>query len=85
MALLKIYALRDVRSEAFNRPMFMQNKAVLDRAIRDACNDENSLLHHHPEDYQVYYLGTFDESTGKIESQPAEHMFNVIEKTGAEQ
>jgi len=80
---LEIYALRDVRTEAFNRPMFLQNKAVLDRAIIDAINDENSLLHHHPEDYQVYYLGTFDEQTGKIESLPAEHCFNVIDKTGS--
>ena len=80
MAQLKIFTLRDVRTEAFNRPMFLQNESVLDRSIRDACQDENSLLSLHPEDYQVYYLGTFDEQTGKIEAQPAEHMFNVIEK-----
>lgn len=75
----KIYALRDVRTEAFLRPMFLQNSAVLERVLLDAKNDENSTLSLHPEDYQVYYLGEYDDNNGLITPVPAEHMYNVIE------
>lgn len=79
MAIFKVYALRDVRTEAFHRPMFLQNDAVLDRSIRDAMEDEHNLLCTHPEDYQVYRLGEFDDSNGKLAAIPPEHMFNVID------
>lgn len=82
MATLKIYALRDIRTEAFNRPMFLQNEAVLDRSIRDAMQDENSLLCSHPEDYQLFELGEYDEETGQITPVAPTHKFNIIDLKG---
>ena len=77
MAIHKIYALRDIRTEAYLKPMFLQNLAVLDRALKDAKNDENNLLCLHPEDYQVYALGEYDDSTGKLTPQAPEHLYNI--------
>ena len=79
MSVLKIYALRDVRTQAYMRPMFLQNDAVLDRSVRDAMLDENSLLCSHPEDYQVFRLGEYDDNTGKITPCDPTHMFNVVD------
>ena len=76
---LKIYAIRDVRTEAFLKPMFLQNAAVLERALLDAKNDENSTLSIHPQDYQVFKLGTYNDNTGEITAEAPTFMFNVIE------
>jgi hypothetical protein len=76
---LKIYAIRDVRTEAFLKPMFLQNAAVLERALLDARNDENSTLSMHPQDYQVFKLGTYDDNSGEIWAEEPTFMFNVIE------
>nr|QXN72800.1 MAG: nonstructural protein [Microvirus sp.] len=82
MATLQIYALRDIRTDAYMRPIFLQNQSVLERSLYDALSDENSLLSSHPEDYQVYKLGSFDEQTGKISPIAPEHLFNVINLKG---
>lgn len=82
MAILKVYSLRDVRTEAFMRPMFVQNQKVIERVMEDGLRDESSNLSRHPEDYQLYYLGEFDEDTGKIDSVPPEFLFNVNQMNG---
>ena len=74
---LKIYAVKDVRTEAFLKPFFVQNFAVMERAIMDARNDENNTLSVHPEDYQVYELGEYDDNTGEISPVPPKFLFNV--------
>lgn len=82
MSLLNIYTLRDIRTEAFHRPFFLQNRAVLERSIHDALSDENNMICLHPEDYQIYSLGTYDEQTGEIKATPATHLFNAIDLKG---
>lgn len=76
---LKIYAIRDVRTEAFLKPMFVQNAAVLERVILDAKNDEENTLSMHPQDYQVFKLGTYNDNSGQIEAEAPTFMYNVIE------
>lgn len=82
MSILNIYTLRDTRTEAFQRPIFLQNRAVLERSIHDALSDENNMICLHPEDYQIYSLGTYDEQTGEIKATPATHLFNAIDLKG---
>lgn len=79
MAKLKIYSIRDNRTEAFMRPFFLQNNSVLDRALIDAVNNPETQFHQHPEDYAVYDLGEFNEQTGEITSIPPIHMYNLIQ------
>lgn len=76
---LNMYAVRDVRTQAYLKPVFVQNDSVLERALKDGLDDENSLFHHHPEDYQVFRLGEYDDSTGTVTAQPPEHMYNLVD------
>ncbi|AXF52679.1 MAG: nonstructural protein [Microviridae sp.] len=77
MAIQQIYALRDIKVDAFNKPVLLQNRAVLERALIDAIHDEGNTISIHPEDFQAFHLGEYDESTGKITAKPAEHLFNL--------
>lgn len=79
MAKLKIYSVRDSKTEAFARPFFLQNDQVMHRAILGAKMDTESAMSKHAEDYSVYEIGTFDEDSGQIESKPPEFKLNLID------
>lgn len=73
----QIYTIRDVRTQAYIRPFFLQNDAVMKRALIDALNDENSTFSIHPEDYACYHVGQFDDTTGILETHEPIHQFNL--------
>lgn len=79
MAIQSVFVLRDTKVGAFNKPIFLQNEAVLKRALSDAMRDEHSTISMHPEDYQAYALGTYNEDTGKLEVYAPVHLFNLID------
>lgn len=65
MAKLMVFALRDRQSAVFQLPMCVPAFGPLVRELTDAVNDErNGMLYKHPEDYQLYRLGDFDDNTG---------------------
>lgn len=65
-----IYAIWDNKAEEFiGRAMYtlmvFRTDQEATRYFMDAINDETSILHKHPEDYELQALGTIDD-TGKI-------------------
>jgi hypothetical protein len=69
-----IYALKDTAVQAFNTPMFMRSQGEMLRALQDEVNTDKtkSALAAHPEDYELYRLGEYNEDTGAITpEQPA--------------
>lgn len=66
MAKLTVFAVRDRALDAFMRPFFMPTEGMAIRSFQDEVNrkDENNPLAQHPEDYDLYTLGTFDEDRG---------------------
>lgn len=79
MLIHNLYVLRDVKVGAFNKPIALENQAVLERALKLSCNDPEHPFHNNPEDYQVYFVGTYDSTTGEIDAAPPEFLFNVSE------
>ena len=69
-----IFAVRDTCVGSFLLPMFFQNRAAAVRALGDAVNrpEKDNNLHQHPEHYQLYFIGGFDDETGLIESNAPE-------------
>lgn len=63
---MKIYSIKDTKI-GFMQTFTANNKAVALRMFADTCNDENTVLAKHPEDYELYELGDFDTDTGNIE------------------
>nr|QJB20106.1 MAG: nonstructural protein [Microvirus sp.] len=71
---MKIYSVRDTCVGAFLLPMFFQNSAAAVRALGDAVNKpgEDNQFFQHPEHYQLYALGEFDEDSGSLVPVPPE-------------
>lgn len=70
---MRVFAVRDTCICAFLMPMFFVNSAAATRALGDAVNRpaEDNQFHQHPEHFQLFYLGGYDEDTGIIQALPA--------------
>ena len=60
--LYRIFSIHDSKLGAFNQPFFAPNAAVALRSFSDACQDANSPYARHPSDFNLFDLGTFDDS-----------------------
>lgn len=63
-----VVALRDNVSEMFMQPMFVPSVGIAYRSIQDeaARGGEDNVLAKHGEDFTLYHLASFDESTGAL-------------------
>lgn len=65
---LEILSIRDRAVDAFGRPMFFPTIGAAVRAFDDEINrdSKDNPYFAHPEDYDLYHLGHFDDSTGRF-------------------
>jgi hypothetical protein len=63
----KMYTVHDVTVEAFLPPFCVRNDAEAIRAVVDTSRNPDHVFHTRPFEYVLFYLGTFDDSTGHIE------------------
>lgn len=66
MAILVAVAVFDTAVGAFNRPFFVQALPVAVRSFTDEVNraEKDNPMYQHPSDYQLWYVGNYDEETG---------------------
>jgi len=67
-----ICSVKDRAADAFGRPLFVPSVGFAIRSFSDEVNrqaDDNQM-YHHSDDFDLFELGTFDDSTGIIECHP---------------
>lgn len=64
MALYQAYSVLDIKLQAFATPFFLQRNEVAVRAFRDAVMDPKHPMAAHPEDYQLFHVGVWDDAAG---------------------
>ena len=64
-----IVCVKDSAAEAFGRPMYLQSLGVAIRSFTDEVNreDKDNQLFNHPDDFELYELGVFDDTLGRYE------------------
>lgn len=70
----KAFAVMDVKAQAFLAPFFFLHTGQAQRAFGDAVRDPNHAFSRNPGDYTLFYLGTFDDTTGVLESGSQENL-----------
>ena len=65
---LFVVSVKDRAADVFNRPFFVPHRNV---AIRDFTDEVNRVasdnqLNKHPDDFDLYLLGEFDDSKGEF-------------------
>jgi hypothetical protein len=64
--ILILCSVKDRAADAFGRPMFVPSAGVAIRSFSDEVNrqDTENQLYNHPDDFDLFELGEFDDSTG---------------------
>lgn len=63
---MMMFCVRDSKTEAYMPPFLAQNVVTAQRMLVDVMEGNNSMLASHPEDFQLFHVGTFSEDTGEI-------------------
>lgn len=64
MTKLAVLSVRDVVADTFGRPFYAPNEASGVRSVRSEVNSpQGGTLKDHPDDFELYALGTFDDQT----------------------
>lgn len=75
MLLASIY---DKKACIYGKPFYPVTKADAIRAFGDIAVDSNHPVGKHPEDYDLFVLGVFDDNKGGVEMfQNMEHLANA--------
>jgi len=64
---MKMFSIFDHKAKAYGLPFYQRQSGEAIRSFSDLANDEKSNVCKHPEDYTLFLLGDFDESTGVME------------------
>lgn len=64
--LMKVFSVRDMKSEAFLQPYFSVNQGTALRAFDEACQKQDSPFYKYPNDYVLYEIGSYDDETGLL-------------------
>lgn len=76
----KLYSLFDRKLLQFGGIVVDVNDFAVQRGLLDAVRaSPDSLMSKHPEDFDLYYLGTFDEDLGVLVVEPKKQVVNVAE------
>lgn len=69
---MKIIAVRDRAIDAYGIPFFTRSIGEAIRSFTDEANNNQSAINAHPEDYDLYCFGDYDQDTGefKIDQKP---------------
>lgn len=62
---LKAYSIRDSKSEVFHTPFFQKTHGEAERSFKKLTNDPSTDVNKYPEDFDLYYIGEYDDNTGK--------------------
>jgi hypothetical protein len=63
---LKAFSIRDQKAEIFNTPYFNKTMGEAERNFAQAVNDSKTMLNKYPEDFDLYYLGEYDDQKGTV-------------------
>lgn len=63
-----VVSVRDRAADTFGRPFFVAALGAAIRAFSDEVNRESAdnAIFHHPEDFDLYEVGSFDDDTGDL-------------------
>lgn len=64
-----VCSIKDRAAEAFGRPFFLPAVGVAVRSFQDEVNRpaEDNQVYQHPDDFDLYELGLFDDSNGRFD------------------
>lgn len=66
-----VVSIKDRLANVHGQPMFFATTGTAIRAFQDAINDQQSNVSKHPDDYDLFQLGTYNDETGTFTNAEA--------------
>lgn len=66
----------------YGMPICQENDAVAMRSFENACSQLGSIYNTHPGDFTLYYVGTFDTSSGVLEFEEHRRVCSALDFVG---
>ena len=78
-----IYAVYDVKCEAYMTPFFIGSDAQAIRSFKDAIENPELPFGKHPEDFTLFQIGHFNDHDGEVVGNPPMTLGNALELRAA--
>lgn len=67
--LYRVFAVRDLKAESFNRPFFLPSIGMAERSFTDEVNRpaDDNVMNRYPADFSLYHLGNWDDETARFD------------------
>lgn len=66
--MMYMYCIHDKKADAWRQPFFSENDTEAKRMITTVAIDPNSQLFNYAEDFDLYAIGAFDNTTGMFDA-----------------
>lgn len=76
---IKIYSVRDVASECYTQPTFLQAHGQAIRTFSDAVNNKEHPFGQHPDHYTLFHIGLYDDQNAKVTAVTPQSLGNGVE------
>ena len=76
---INLYAVRDTKSMTFGRPFLLQNDEMAMRSFMSAVTGADEPMSEYPDDYTLYRIGEYDDTTGLIEGHNPDRVCTGLE------
>lgn len=76
---MNIYAVHDIKAEAYLQPFFAQTDGLAIRMFQAAANDQEHQFWKYAEDYTLFNIGVWDEKNGVLHSSTKEPLGTAIQ------
>ncbi len=78
--ILKTYSIRDAKAEVYNTPFFKKTHGEAERDFETAVRDSKTTLNKYPEDFDLYYIGEYDDNKGHLKAlDTPQHVAKAID------
>ncbi|AXH78146.1 MAG: nonstructural protein [Microviridae sp.] len=64
---LNAYSIYDVKAANYRTPFFCSTNGMATRMFSDLAADQQSIVFKHPDDFKLYFIGTFDDYSGELD------------------
>lgn len=76
----KAYTVRDSKAEVFHNPWYQTTHGEAERSFKAMVNNKETMVGKYPEDYDLYYMGEFDDEKGIIISlETPQHIVKAVQ------
>ena len=73
-----VFSIYDNKASAFASPFLQANEEMALRGIRTVISSQpEQMMSQYPEDFELYYLGTFDDQSGEFVGQTPKSIGNI--------